>query len=96
MADGWTRFPKRRSAKASAERKDQMKLLLSAAIIVTAAAALRAAQPPPRSAKEGVYTTEQAARGKPVYDGKCASCHGTMATVTPDMARPNDSGFQNA
>ena len=73
-----------------------MKLLLSAAIIVTAAAALRAAQPPPRSAKEGVYTTEQAARGKPVYDGKCASCHGTMATVTPDMARPNDSGFQNA
>ena len=74
-----------------------MRLLLSAAIIVTAAAALRAGQPPPRSAKEGVYTTEQAARGKPVYDGKCASCHGTMATVTPDMAPLlNDSGFQNA
>ena len=70
-----------------------MRLLLSATIIVTAAAA---AQPPPRSAKEGVYTTAQADRGKPVYDGKCASCHGSMATVTPDMAPLlNDSGFQN-
>ena len=74
-----------------------MRLLLSAAaIILMAAAALRAAQAPPRSAKEGVYTTEQANRGKPVYDGKCASCHGSMATVTPDMAPLlNDSGFQN-
>ena len=74
-----------------------MRLLLSAAaIILMAAAALRAAQAPPRSAKEGVYTTEQANRGKPVYDGKCAACHGSMATVTPDMAPLlNDSGFQN-
>ena len=61
-----------------------------------AAAGLQAGQAPPRSAKEGVYTTEQANRGKPVYDGKCASCHGSMATVTPDMAPLlNDSGFQN-
>jgi mono/diheme cytochrome c family protein len=76
---------------------NEMRLLLSAAaIILMAAAALRAAQAPPRSAKEGVYTTEQADRGKPVYDGKCASCHGSMATVTPDMAPLlNDSGFQN-
>jgi mono/diheme cytochrome c family protein len=73
-----------------------MRFLLSAAMILTAAAALRAGQAPPRSAKEGVYTTEQADRGKPVYDGKCASCHGSMATVTPDMAPLlNDSGFQN-
>jgi mono/diheme cytochrome c family protein len=74
-----------------------MRLLLSAAaIILMAAAALRAGQAPPRSAKEGVYTTEQANRGKPVYDGKCASCHGSMSSVTPDMAPLlNDSGFQN-
>jgi len=71
---------------------------LSAAVILAAVcvSALRAAQAPPRSAKEGVYTTAQADRGKPVYDGKCASCHGSMATVTPDMAPLlNDSGFQN-
>ena len=73
-----------------------MTLLRSAAVIVMAAAGLQAGQAPPRSAKEGVYTTEQANRGKPVYDGKCASCHGSMATVTPDMAPLlNDSGFQN-
>jgi len=75
-----------------------MRLLLPAAIILAAVSvsAPRAAQAPPRSAKEGVYTTEQADRGKPAYDGKCASCHGSMATVTPDMAPLlNDSGFQN-
>ena len=55
-----------------------------------------AGQVPPRSAKEGVYTTGQAGRGKTAYDEKCASCHGTMASVTPDMAPLlNDSGFQN-
>ena len=76
--------------------KNEMRLPVSAAIILMAAAALRAGQAPPRSAKEGVYTTEQANRGKPVYDGKCASCHGSMSSVTPDMAPLlNDSGFQN-
>ena len=73
-----------------------MKPLLSAAIVLTAAAAVRSGQTPPRSAKEGVYTTEQANRGKAVYDEKCASCHGNMETVTPEMAALlNDTGFQN-
>ena len=78
--------------------RGEMRLLVSAAILFAAAAvpALRGAQAPSRSAKEGVYTTEQANRGKPVYDGKCTACHGSMATVTPDMAPLlNDSGFQN-
>ena len=70
-----------------------MKLLLSIAL---AAATMTAGQVPPRSAKEGVYTTEQAGRCKTAYDEKCASCHGSMASVTPDMAPLlNDSGFQN-
>jgi mono/diheme cytochrome c family protein len=70
-----------------------MKLLLSIAL---AAATMTAGQVPPRSAKDGVYTTEQAERGKTAYDEKCASCHGSMASVTPDMAPLlNDSGFQN-
>lgn len=73
--------------------------MLQAATALTLAAGIagvRAEQIPPRSAKEGVYTTAQANRGKVVYDKKCASCHGTMATVTPDMAPLlNDTGFQN-
>ena len=70
-----------------------MKLLLWIAL---AAATMTALQVPPRSAKEGVYTAEQAGRGKTAYDEKCASCHGSMASVTPDMAPLlNDGGFQN-
>ena len=70
-----------------------MKLLLSIAL---AAATMSAGQVPPRSAKEGVYTNEQAGRGKTVYDAQCVSCHGAMTTVTPDMAPLlNDSGFQS-
>jgi mono/diheme cytochrome c family protein len=68
----------------------------AAITLAAAAAAAGAEQIPPRSAKEGVYSAAQANQGKTVYDEKCASCHGTMQTVTPDMAPLlNDSGFQN-
>ena len=71
---------------------------LQTALILASAmtSLLRAGQVPARSAKEGVYTTAQAGQGKTAYDDKCASCHGSMASVTPDMAPLlNDSGFQN-
>jgi mono/diheme cytochrome c family protein len=72
------------------------RLVQTALIIVATIPVVWAGQVPPRSAKEGVYTTEQAGRGKTAYDEKCASCHGSMASVTPDMAPLlNDSGFQN-
>ena len=72
------------------------RLVQAALLAAFAAPVVWAAQAPPRSAKEGVYTTEQAGRGKTSYDQKCASCHGSMASVTPDMAPLlNDSGFQN-
>ncbi len=44
------------------------------------------AQAGARSVTEGVYTAAQAARGKEHYTARCASCHGSMASVTPDMA----------
>jgi mono/diheme cytochrome c family protein len=73
-----------------------MKSPLTAATVALATTAVMWAQVPPRSAKEGVYTTEQAGRGKSLYESQCASCHGSMAAVTPDMAPLlNDSGFQN-
>ena len=63
---------------------------LRAAVIMTltaaAVAASGATQAPPRSAKDGVYTAAQANRGKAVYDAQCVECHGTMTSVTPDLA----------
>jgi len=59
------------------------------AVLALAAAggtAVRAQQAAPRSVKDGVYTTAQANQGKKVYDEKCAECHGTMASATPDVA----------
>ena len=67
-------------------------MILGAAAVT----AVRAEQAPPRSAKEGVYSGAQANQGRTVYVEKCASCHGTMESVTPDMAPLlNDAGFQN-
>jgi mono/diheme cytochrome c family protein len=64
-------------------------------IAVAAGAAAAPQQAAPRSVKEGVYTAEQATRGKAVYVDHCAECHGTMTTATPDMAPLlNDYVFQ--
>jgi len=47
--------------------------------------------------KNGVYTSEQANRGKSLYEKKCTECHGSMDTPTPAMAPLlNDYGFQVA
>jgi mono/diheme cytochrome c family protein len=60
-----------------------------AAVMTLAAAgivAVQAQQQAPRSVTDGVYTIEQANQGKTLYVEKCAACHGTMASATPDMA----------
>lgn len=65
--------------------------LASAAAVPTRDAAEQA----PRSARDGVYTIDQAQRGKGLYDEKCASCHGVMTSTTPGMAPLlNDHVFQ--
>src|SRR3989442_5111893 len=40
----------------------------------------------PRTAKDGVYSDEQAGRGGAVYKERCSSCHG--ATLGGDLAPP--------
>lgn len=47
------------------------------------------AQPPSRSVWEGVYTEEQATRGRGLYSQECASCHGgelTGGEMAPPLA----------
>ena len=59
-------------------------LMLTLAVTgVVVASAQEAAS---RSVKDGVYTTIQASQGQVAYDEKCAECHGTMESATPDMA----------
>ena len=75
-------------------------LELAAAVVILAAVGTAAAHEPQgasRSVRDGVYTAAQANQGKTVYEEKCASCHGTMASATPDMAPLlNDYTFQEA
>ncbi len=55
-----------------------MRFAVSVSVCTLAASLLAAAQAPApsRSARDGVYSDEQATRGQAVYKDKCASCHG--------------------
>jgi mono/diheme cytochrome c family protein len=47
------------------------------------------AQPPTKSVWDGMYTEEQATRGKALYSTECASCHGAELTggeMAPGLA----------
>ena len=47
------------------------------------------AQPPSKSIWDGIYTEEQATRGKDLYSQECASCHGgelTGGEMAPPLA----------
>ena len=52
----------------------------SAALIASALASAQTPSAPATTSPDGVYSAEQARRGRTVYDAKCASCHdgGTM------------------
>ena len=71
-----------------------MKLKIAAAALIPFATilVLRStvhAQPPTRSVWDGVYTEEQATRGKALYSQECASCHGgelTGGEMAPPLA----------
>ena len=58
-----------------------VRFAMSVPACTLAGSLLVAAQAPatpgvPRTAREGVYSDEQARRGQAVYTGTCASCHG--------------------
>ena len=73
-----------------------MKLNIAAATIIPFATILVLhatvhAQPPTKSIWDGVYTEEQATRGKALYAQECASCHGSELTGG-EMAPPLAGG----
>jgi S-disulfanyl-L-cysteine oxidoreductase SoxD len=73
-----------------------MKLRFAAVALVPFAAVMVLqsavhAQPPTKSIWDGVYTDEQANRGKALYSENCASCHGSELTGG-EMAPPLSGG----
>ena len=73
-----------------------MKLKLAAVALLPLATVLTLnsrvhAQPPTQSVWDGVYTEEQANRGKALYAQECASCHGSELTGG-EMAPPLAGG----
>ena len=66
---------------------------------VAAAAALAcatAAAAAPLALQDGVYTEEQAGRGEALYDAQCASCHGPIRAIAPEVAALlGDHTFRN-
>ena len=65
----------------------------AAAVVLACAAAAGAAA---LAAQDGVYTAEQSARGEALYDEQCASCHGPIRAIVPEMAALlGDHTFRN-
>jgi quinoprotein glucose dehydrogenase len=71
-----------------------MKLKIAASALVPFAAVFALhtavhAQPPSKSIWDGIYTEEQATRGKALYAQECSSCHGgelTGGEMAPPLA----------
>ena len=66
-------------------------VLLLAAVLTAPVAARAQSEAAPRSTLAGVYTTQQANRGKDVYAGMCQSCH-TAASHTGQVFVTNWAG----
>jgi quinoprotein glucose dehydrogenase len=70
----------------------KLKHVMVALLPLAAVLVLRAtvhAQPPTKSIWDGVYTEEQATRGKALYSQECSSCHGgelTGGEMAPPLA----------
>ena len=76
--------------------RGHMKLRFAAVALIPFAAVLALgsavhAQPPTKSIWDGVFTDEQANRGKALYSENCASCHGSELTGG-EMAPPLSGG----
>src|SRR6185437_15386428 len=49
---------------------------LTVAVLLLTASAISSPKQPSRSVWDGVFTSEQAARGRLAFSGECAECHG--------------------
>ena len=66
--------------------------LAAATLMLGVSAATLKAQTPARNVWDGVFTADQAAQGKALFDAKCATCHGADLTGQ-EMAPPLSGGI---
>jgi S-disulfanyl-L-cysteine oxidoreductase SoxD len=69
-------------------KKLMIGMTLAAAALAASAMALRA-QTPAHTVWDGVFTADQAAQGKALFEAKCATCHGAElngAEMAPPLA----------
>lgn len=69
--------------------------VLSAALASAIGAAVVTAQQPARSTNDGVFTEEQAKRGKAIYEQRCSVCHGDGlggVEMAPPLTGPEFDG----
>jgi len=94
----WGRRPRLRRTTGLAQRNaDGASKRVSHGVLVFFVAAMLQAQPL-ASVWDGVYTQEQADRGKPVYGKQCASCHGAAldgSGIAPPLAGADFQGDWN-
>ena len=64
----------------------------AAGLVLGASVLALQAQTPARNVWDGVFTADQAAQGKVLYEGKCATCHGAELTGA-EMAPPLSGGI---
>jgi hypothetical protein len=62
--------------------------ILIGALAAAALAVAVQAQEPPKTLRDGVFTSEQALRGKSGFDGVCARCHGIPLTGSQGNGPP--------
>jgi mono/diheme cytochrome c family protein len=67
-------------------------ILTASLAIAATTAALQSAQTPAPSAPAGMFTEEQAARGRKLYDSRCVTCHGDKL-VAEDPQAADLTGF---
>lgn len=77
-------------------RPSRARVCVGLALLVAMGGVAATAQTQRPPAGQRLYTAPQAARGAGIYEQRCASCHGTLSAIVPEVAALlGDHTFRN-